>query len=63
MRGGLIRGVTQVLRKRSAYLRGAYTRGRLYAGVGGLIGGKIRYTANHKILRPSAKIDLFLDPS
>ena len=34
----LIRGVTQVSRKRWAYLR----RG-LYAGGGGLIGGEIRY--------------------
>ena len=35
MRGqGFIRGVTQVLRKRWAYLPGAYRRGR------GLIGGR-----------------------
>ena len=37
MRGGLIRGVTQMVRKRWAYLRGDYTRG------GGLIRGEIRY--------------------
>ena len=35
---GLIRGVTQVLRKRWAYLRGS-----VLGGGGGLIGGEIRY--------------------
>ena len=39
--GGLIPGVTQVLRKRWAYLRG---EGAIH---GGLIGGEIRYLAEY----------------
>ena len=46
--GGLIRGVTQVVRKRWAYLREG-----LYAGEGGLIGREIQYLSFPRISKGS----------